>query len=57
MDPEYRKAAKLDPEQLATNFYPADYVIIEDTEQMLLLSITNKKDQVNLRSSMRKSTS
>lgn len=48
VDPEYRKAVKLNPEQFATNFHPADYGVIEYIEQILLPSITNKKDNLNL---------
>lgn len=40
LDPEYRKAGKLDPRQFATSFHPADFGIIENIEQILLPSIS-----------------
>ncbi|KAJ5698904.1 hypothetical protein N7462_000909 [Penicillium macrosclerotiorum] len=36
IDPEYRNAGKLDPEQFLSSFHPADFGIIEDVEQFLL---------------------
>lgn len=36
MDPEYRKAGKLDPHRFASSFHPADFGIIENVEQILL---------------------
>lgn len=49
MDPEYRKAAKLNPDQFATNFHPADYGLIEHIEQILLPGICSKEDKMHLR--------
>lgn len=36
LDPEYRMAGKLDAEQFASSFHPADFGIIENIEQILL---------------------
>lgn len=44
LDPEYRKAGKLDPSQFATSFHPADFGIIENVEQILLPSISTKTE-------------
>ncbi|KAJ5818509.1 hypothetical protein N7474_004100 [Penicillium riverlandense] len=40
VDPEYRKAGKLDPRNFATSFHPADFGILENVEQVLLPSIS-----------------
>lgn len=36
IDPEYRKAGKLDPQRFSSSFHPADFGIIESIEQILL---------------------
>ncbi|KAL5366645.1 hypothetical protein BJX96DRAFT_161263 [Aspergillus floccosus] len=43
VDPEYRKAGKLDPSQFDTSFHPADYRIIRNIERILLPSIKSQK--------------
>lgn len=40
VDPEYRKAGKLDPHNFASSFHPADFGILENVEQILLPSIS-----------------
>lgn len=49
MDPEYRKAVKLNSDQFATKSYPVDYGLIEHIEQILLPSICSKEDKTHLR--------
>ncbi|KAL2816979.1 hypothetical protein BJX63DRAFT_386943 [Aspergillus granulosus] len=44
IDPEYRKAAKLDTDQFATGFHPADFGILDHVGQILLPSISSEKD-------------
>ncbi|PYI02019.1 hypothetical protein BO78DRAFT_400862 [Aspergillus sclerotiicarbonarius CBS 121057] len=41
IDPEYRQAGKLDPEDFLTSFHPADHGIIELIEQVLLPGISS----------------
>lgn len=36
IDPEYRKAGKLDPEHFFTSFHPAEFGILPNVEQVLL---------------------
>lgn len=43
IDPQYHKTVKLDPEQFATSFHPADYRIVEYIERVLLPSISDEK--------------
>lgn len=40
LDPSYRKAGKLDLDQFATSFHPADFGILENIEQILLPSVS-----------------
>ncbi|KAG2416014.1 hypothetical protein HFD88_007206 [Aspergillus terreus] len=47
VDPEYRKAGKLDPPQFDTSFHPADYRIIRHVERILLPSIKSHKKKKN----------
>lgn len=35
VDPEYRKAGKLDPSRFLTSFHPANFNILDDVEQLL----------------------
>jgi hypothetical protein len=42
LDPEYRRAGKMDPSHFATSFHPADFGIIENIEQILLPSISSE---------------
>ncbi|GAB1194374.1 hypothetical protein APSETT444_003619 [Aspergillus pseudonomiae] len=42
MDLSYRKAGKLDPENFATSFHPADFGIIEAIEKVLLPGMLGK---------------
>ncbi|KAL4799468.1 hypothetical protein BDV19DRAFT_400733 [Aspergillus venezuelensis] len=44
IDPEYRRAGKINTDQFATNFHPADYGILENIGQVLLPSISNETD-------------
>ncbi|KAL2830432.1 hypothetical protein BJY01DRAFT_260876 [Aspergillus pseudoustus] len=44
IDPEYRKAGKLDSNQFATSFHPADYGILDNVGQVLLPSIDSETD-------------
>ncbi|OJJ67117.1 hypothetical protein ASPBRDRAFT_78662 [Aspergillus brasiliensis CBS 101740] len=41
LDPEYRRAGKLEPDQFLTSFHPADFGIIELIEQILLPGISS----------------
>ncbi len=43
LDPEYRRAGKMDPNNFATSFHPADFGIIENVERILLPSINTEK--------------
>ena len=43
MDESYRKAGKLNPDQFATSFHPADFGIIETIERVLLPTMSNKQ--------------
>lgn len=43
LDPEYRRAGKMDPNNFATSFHPADFGIIENVERVLLPSINTEK--------------
>lgn len=36
VDPEYRKAGKLDPSRFLTSFHPANFNILDDVEQLLV---------------------
>jgi hypothetical protein len=47
VDPEYRKAGKLDLSQFDTSFHPADYRIIRHVERILLPSIKSHKKKKN----------
>lgn len=49
MDPEYRKAGKLETHQFATSFHPADFGIVERVEQVLLPSLNepNKPNELD----------
>jgi hypothetical protein len=44
VDPEYRKAGKLDTDQFATSFHPADFGILDTVGQVLLPSISSETD-------------
>ncbi|KAJ5083628.1 hypothetical protein N7456_013055 [Penicillium angulare] len=44
MNLEYRKAGKLDPEQFATTFHPADFGIIENIEQVLVPNLNEANE-------------
>lgn len=44
IDSEYRKAVKINPDQFATSFHPADYGIIHNIKQVLLPSISSELD-------------
>lgn len=44
VDPEYRRAVKIDPDHFATSFHPTDHGIIENIEQVLLPSISDEHD-------------
>ncbi|PLB43732.1 hypothetical protein P170DRAFT_441188 [Aspergillus steynii IBT 23096] len=44
IDPAYRKAGKINPDQFATSFHPADFGILESIEQVLLPSISDELD-------------
>lgn len=44
LDPEYRKAGKIDPHQFASSFHPSDFGIIENIEQILLPSVSTEKE-------------
>ncbi|KAL4969935.1 2OG-Fe(II) oxygenase [Aspergillus stella-maris] len=44
IDPEYRRAGKINADQFATNFHPADYGILENIGQVLLPNISNETD-------------
>lgn len=43
MDESYRKAGKLNPDQFATSFHPADFGIIETIERILLPTMSSKQ--------------
>lgn len=45
IDPEYRRAGKLDKNRYATNFFPADYGIIENVERILLPRFNSDADK------------
>jgi hypothetical protein len=42
VDPEYRRAGKLDKTQFASSFHPADLGIVENIEQILLPNIIKR---------------
>jgi hypothetical protein len=44
IDPEYRRAGKINTDQFATSFHPADFGILENIAQVLLPSISNETD-------------
>lgn len=44
IDPEYRRAVKLNPDQFASSFHPANHGIIEDIEQILLPSFSSEHE-------------
>ncbi|KAL2815226.1 hypothetical protein BDW59DRAFT_16821 [Aspergillus cavernicola] len=44
IDPEYRKAGKIDANHFATSFHPADFGILENIGQVLLPSISSETD-------------
>ncbi|PWY70746.1 oxidoreductase [Aspergillus eucalypticola CBS 122712] len=44
LDPEYRRAGKLDPDRFLTSFHPADFGIIELIEQILLPGISGETE-------------
>ncbi|KAI9372812.1 hypothetical protein BJX61DRAFT_533642 [Aspergillus egyptiacus] len=44
IDLQYRKAGKLNADQFATSFHPADFGILENIGQVLLPSISNEVD-------------
>ncbi|KAL4922136.1 hypothetical protein BDW62DRAFT_197372 [Aspergillus aurantiobrunneus] len=44
IDPEYRKAGKINTDQFATSFHPADFHILENLAQVLLPSVSNETD-------------
>ncbi|KAE8146054.1 hypothetical protein BDV25DRAFT_144075 [Aspergillus avenaceus] len=43
LDPNYRRAGKMDPEKFATTFHPADAGILKVVERILLPSISSKQ--------------
>lgn len=50
LDPEYRKAGKIDPHQFVTSFHPARFGIIENIEQILLPSVSTEiEDRLQFR--------
>ncbi|KAL4906976.1 hypothetical protein BDW74DRAFT_130997 [Aspergillus multicolor] len=44
IDPEYRRAGKINGDQFATSFHPADFGILENLSQVLLPSISSETD-------------
>ncbi|RDW86095.1 2OG-Fe(II) oxygenase [Aspergillus mulundensis] len=44
IDPEYRRAGKINADQFATSFHPADFGILENLSQVLLPSISSETD-------------
>ena len=44
IDPEYRRAVKLNPDQFASSFHPANQGIIENIEQILLPSFSSEHE-------------
>lgn len=46
LDPAYRKAGKINPDQFATSFHPADFGILESIEKVLLPSISEEVDNI-----------
>ncbi|KAL2865967.1 2OG-Fe(II) oxygenase [Aspergillus lucknowensis] len=44
IDPEYRRAGKLNADQFATSFHPADFGILDNVGQVLLQSISTETD-------------
>ncbi|GKZ24416.1 hypothetical protein AbraIFM66951_010492 [Aspergillus brasiliensis] len=44
LDPEYRRAGKLEPDRFLTSFHPADFGIIEIIEQILLPGINSETE-------------
>ncbi|KAI9041953.1 uncharacterized protein KD926_006290 [Aspergillus affinis] len=44
IDPKYRKAGKIDPEQFVTSFHPADFGLLDNIEQVLLPAISGEGD-------------
>ncbi|KAL5342051.1 hypothetical protein BJX70DRAFT_386462 [Aspergillus crustosus] len=44
LDPEYRRAGKINVNQFATSFHPADFGILENIGQVLLPSISSESD-------------
>ena len=44
IDPEYRRAVKLNPDQFASSFHPANHGIIENIEQILLPSLNSEHE-------------
>lgn len=43
LDPEYRRAVKMDPKNFATSFHPANFGIVENMERILLPRINTEK--------------
>lgn len=46
VDPEYRKAGKLDPSQFLSSFHPANFNILDDVEQLLLPNFQSVEENV-----------
>ncbi|KAL4762839.1 2OG-Fe(II) oxygenase [Aspergillus foveolatus] len=44
IDPEYRRAGKINTDQFATSFHPANFGILENIAQVLLPSISSETD-------------
>lgn len=44
IDPEYRRAGKINTDQFATSFHPANFGIFENIAQVLLPSISSETD-------------
>ncbi|KAL4987017.1 hypothetical protein BDW68DRAFT_178189 [Aspergillus falconensis] len=44
IDPEYRRAGKINADQFATSFHPADFGILENIAQVLLPTISSETD-------------
>lgn len=54
LDPQYRKAGKLEPQQFKCSFHPLDFGIIENVEQILLPSLYGEGESRRLKAELYK---
>lgn len=54
LDPQYRQAGKLEPQQFKCSFHPSDFGIIENVEQILLPSLYGEGESRRLKAELYK---